>query len=63
MRHYDILFDRGAQKIHFTRSNCSDQYQGPYFTDQVGFETQSSKRFFLLISIWGLRFNSIAFAN
>ena len=37
MRHYDILFDRGAEKIHFTRSNCSEMYQGPYFTENVEF--------------------------
>lgn len=36
MRHYDILFDREAEKIHFTRSNCSDEYKGPYFTDDIG---------------------------
>jgi len=53
MRHYDFLFDRGAQKIHFTRSNCSDEYKGPYFNDQVEFEkdnqTKSRKYFFILI--------------
>lgn len=37
MRHYDILFDRGAEKIHFVRSNCSDEYQGPYFNKKIDF--------------------------
>jgi len=26
MRHYDILFDKAASQIHFTRSNCSEHY-------------------------------------
>jgi hypothetical protein len=34
MRHYDILFDRQNYKIHFTRSNCSENYDGPFINHQ-----------------------------
>ena len=44
MRHYDILFDRGAEKIHFTRSNCSEMYQGPYFTENVEFGMENKTK-------------------
>lgn len=48
MRHYDILFDRGSQKIHFTRSNCSDEYKGPYFNDNIDFNNGDQKSKFLI---------------
>ncbi len=38
MRHYDILFDRERQKIHFTRSNCSEDYTRLYYEDKSNFE-------------------------
>ena len=58
MRHYDILFDRNAEKIHFTRSNCSEKYQGPYFTENVefGMEDKTKGNFNFIFNFWAFFF-------
>lgn len=62
MRHYDILFDRGAEKIHFTRSNCSEKYQGPYFSENVEFgmedKTKGNFNFFFKFFLHFFKDNS-----
>lgn len=42
MRHYDVLFDRERQKIHFTRSNCSEDYTRLYFEDKSNSDSQNN---------------------